>query len=49
MTPHAPHLPCPTRPQGDLAEVCAPHHLNLGLLPWSALAGGWRVGSEGSA
>lgn len=26
--------------EGDLAEVCAPHHLNLGLLPWSALAGG---------
>ncbi|PNH10166.1 hypothetical protein TSOC_003136, partial [Tetrabaena socialis] len=26
--------------EGDLAEVCAPHNLNLGLLPWSALAGG---------
>ncbi len=50
MSPQAPLLPCPTRPQGDLAEVCAPHHLNLGLLPWSALAGEWRVatGSPGA-
>ncbi|GIL66743.1 hypothetical protein Vafri_20219 [Volvox africanus] len=30
--------------EGDLAEVCAPHNLNLGLLPWSALAGGALTG-----
>ncbi|KXZ41915.1 hypothetical protein GPECTOR_244g596 [Gonium pectorale] len=30
--------------EGDLAEVCAPHNLNLGLLPWIALAGGALTG-----
>ncbi|EFJ48974.1 hypothetical protein VOLCADRAFT_59959 [Volvox carteri f. nagariensis] len=30
--------------EGDLAEVCGPHNLNLGLLPWSALAGGALTG-----
>uniref|UniRef100_A0A7S0ZKV1 NADP-dependent oxidoreductase domain-containing protein n=1 Tax=Timspurckia oligopyrenoides TaxID=708627 RepID=A0A7S0ZKV1_9RHOD len=24
----------------ELAEACAPHHYNIGLLPWSVLAGG---------
>ncbi|GLC72585.1 hypothetical protein PLESTF_001267300 [Pleodorina starrii] len=30
--------------EGDLAETCAPHNLNLGLLPWSALSGGALTG-----
>lgn len=26
--------------ESELAEACAPSNLNLGLLPWSAMAGG---------
>lgn len=26
--------------ESDLVEVCSPNNLNLGLLPWSAAAGG---------
>lgn len=30
--------------EGDLAEACAPRNFNLGLLPWSVLAGGVLTG-----
>lgn len=30
--------------ESELAEACSPRHLNLGLLPWSALAGGSLTG-----
>jgi aryl-alcohol dehydrogenase-like predicted oxidoreductase len=30
--------------EGALAEACAPSNLNVGLLPWSILAGGVLTG-----
>jgi len=30
--------------EGDLAEACSPSHYNIGLLPWSILAGGVLTG-----
>lgn len=31
--------------EGELAEACAPRNLNIGLLPWSILAGGALTGA----
>ena len=30
--------------EGELAEACAPSNFNIGLLPWSPLAGGMLSG-----
>ena len=34
--------------ESGLAEACAPHHYNVGLLPWSVLCGGLLSGKYGS-
>lgn len=33
--------------ESELAEVCAPANLDLALMPWSAMAGGWLDGRMG--
>ena len=33
--------------EDELAEACAPSHYNIGLLPWSPLAGGEEGGGIG--
>ena len=34
--------------ESGLAEACAPHHYNVGLLPWSVLCGGLLSGKYGA-